>query len=144
MGLEGSDDVIGADIDVVVAEDAEALRSLEGGEDFGSYAGGAPGGSERKWAAADEIAGDQDKVWGQGVDLGDHLLEEIGFGELFQVNIAQLDDTEVLKAVREIADRDGEAGDFELVAGVGSRVNGDAEACRCEGGTKEAAAGEVM
>jgi hypothetical protein len=37
------DDVIGADVDVVIAEDAEALGSFESGEDLGSYAGGFPG-----------------------------------------------------------------------------------------------------
>ena len=102
-----------------------------------------PGDLESEGAAADEIAGDQDEVWRQGVDLGDHFLEEPGFGELLQVDIAHLDDAEVLEAVGEIADGDGEAGDFELVARVGSGVGGDAEACSCEGGTKEAAACEV-
>ena len=71
------------------------------------------------------------------------MLEEVGLGELLQMDVAQLDDAEVLKAVGEIADGDGEAGDFPLVARVGSRVDGDAEACSCEGGTEEAAAGEV-
>jgi hypothetical protein len=60
------------------------------------------------------------------------------------VDVAYLNDAEVLEAVGEIADRDGEARDFELVARVGSRVNGDAEACSCECGTKETAAGEVV
>ena len=40
MGFEGPNDVIGTDVDVMVAENAEALRSLEGGEDLGGYAGG--------------------------------------------------------------------------------------------------------
>ncbi len=122
VGFEGRDDVVGADIDVVVAENAETLGSLEGGEDLGSDAGGAPGGSEGERAATDKITRDEDEVWGHGVDLGDHLLEEPGFGELLKVDVAHLDDAEVLKAVREIADRDGEAGDFELVARMGSRV----------------------
>jgi len=144
VGFEGRNDVVGADVDVMVAEDAEALWGLEGGEDFGGQAGGAPGGRERERAAADEVTRNQDEVWRHGVGLGDHLLEEVGFGELLQVNIAYLNDAEVLEAVGEIPDRDGEAGDFELVACVGSRVDGDAEACSCEGGTKESAAGEVV
>jgi hypothetical protein len=60
------------------------------------------------------------------------------------VDVAYLNDTEVLKAVGQIADRDGEARDFELVARVGSRVDGDPETCSCECGTKETAAGEVV
>ena len=143
MGLQGRDDVIGADVDVVVAEYAEALGSFERGEDLGSQAGAAPGDGESEGAAADKIAGDQDQVWRHGVDLGDHFFEEPGFGVLLKVDIAQLNDAEVLKAVGEIADRDGEAGNFELVARVGSRVGGDAEACSGESGTKEAATGEV-
>lgn len=143
VGFEGRDDMVGADVDVVVAEDAEALGGLEGGEDFGSHAGAAPGDGKRKRAATDEIARDQDEVWRHVVGQGDHLLEEGGFGELLQVDIAYLNDAEVLKAVREIADRDGEAGDFELVARVGSRVGGDAETCSCKCGTKETAAGKV-
>ena len=42
MGFDGADDVFGADVDVVVAEDAETLGRFEGGEDLGSDAGAAP------------------------------------------------------------------------------------------------------
>ena len=144
MGLERWNDVVGADVDVMVAEDTEALGRFEGGEDLGGYAGGAPGDGESEWAAADKIAGDQHEIGRHGVDLGDHLLEEPSFGELLQVDITHLNDPEVLKAVGEIANGDGEARDFELVARVGSRVDGDAEASSGECGTKEAAASEVM
>ncbi len=42
VGLEGGNDVVGTDVDVVVAEDAEALGSFEPGEDLCSDAGGSP------------------------------------------------------------------------------------------------------
>lgn len=35
VGFEGRNDVVGADVDVVVAENAEALGGFEGREDFG-------------------------------------------------------------------------------------------------------------
>ena len=60
VGFEGADDLVGADIDVVVAEDAEALGSFEGGEDLGGDTGGAPGDFEGEGAAADEVSCDED------------------------------------------------------------------------------------
>jgi len=99
VGFERWDDVIGTDVDVVVAEDAEALGGLEGGEDFGSKAGGFPGLLEGKRAAADEVSGDEDEVWSHGVDLRDHVLEEVGLGEFFEMDVAELDDAEVLEGV---------------------------------------------
>ncbi len=50
----------------------------------------------RRGPATDKITSDEDEVWGHGVDLGDHLLEEPGFGELLKVDVAHLDDAEVL------------------------------------------------
>ena len=143
MGLEGRNDVAGAYVDVVVAEDAEALRSLEGGKDFGGDSGGSPGDSEGEGAAADEIAGDEDEVGGEAVDLGDHVLEEIRFSELFEVEIAHLDDAEVFEAVGDIADGDGESRDLELVARVGSRVDADTQACSGKGRPEKATAREM-
>jgi hypothetical protein len=127
VGFEGRDDVAGADDDVVVAEDAEAL-GLDGGEDFGADAGGFIGDGHLSGAAADVVAGDEDEVGVEGVDLGDDALEEEGFGELFEVDVGDLDDFEVEETVGEIADGDGEVVDFELVAGVGAGVGGETDA----------------
>ena len=143
VGLEWGNDVIGTDVDVVIAEDAEALGSFESGEDLGSYAGCFPGLAEGEGSAADEVSGDEDKVRSHGIDLRDHVLQEVGLGELFEVDVAELNDPEVLEAVGEIADGDGEAGDLPFVTRMRSRVDGYAEACSCEGGTEKAAAGEV-
>ena len=141
VGLEGTDDVLGADVDVVVAEDAKALWGLEGGEDLGGEASGAPRDCEREWTAADEVSGDEDEVRGEGVDLGDHVLEEPGFGVLLEMDVAHLDDAEAQEAVGEIVDGEGAVGDFELVAAVGSGVGGEAEpGDGCCGGAEKAAA----
>ena len=62
VGFERADDVVGAYVDVVVAEDAEARRSVEGGENLGGDACGSPGGFERKGPAAYEVSGDEDEI----------------------------------------------------------------------------------
>ena len=139
VGFEWLDDVLGADVDVVVAEDAEALRGFEGGEDLGAEAGGAPGEGEVGGAAADEVSGDKDEIGIEDVDLGDHALEEEGLGVLIEVDVAHLDDAEALEGVGKIADGDGAVGDLVLVAGVGSGVGGDSEA-GCSGSGKKSAA----
>ncbi len=143
VGFDRADHVISTDVDVVIAEDAEALGCLEGGENLCGYAGGLPGNLERERAAANKIAGHQDQIRGEGIDLRDHLLEEVGFGELFQVQIAHLDDAKPFKAVRELTDGDGETGDFEFVARVGSGINADADARSREGRPEKATAGEM-
>jgi len=127
VGFERLNDVFCADVDVVVAEDAEALRSFEGGENLGSDAGGLPGYGQVAGATADVVAGDKDEIRVEVVDLFDHALEEEGFGVLLQVDVAHLDDAEVLEGVGEVADGEGDLGDFEFVAGVGAGVGGDAK-----------------
>ncbi len=128
VGFEGADNVLGADVDVVVAEDAEALGGFEGGEDLGGDAGGSPGDFEGERADGDEVPGDEDEVGGKGVDLGNHALKKPGLGVLLEVNVAHLDDAEALEGVREIADGEGGGSDFELVAGVGPGISSQAEA----------------
>src|SRR6202789_4672280 len=142
VGFEGTNDLVAADVGVVVAEDAEALRGLEGGEDFSGDAGGAPGDLEGERAGADEVPGDENEIGGEGVDLGDHFFEEGGFGVLLEVDVAYLDDAEALEAVGEIADGEGEAGDLELVAAVGSSIGGQAEPERGGCSTEKTAASD--
>lgn len=144
MGFEGANDVVGTDVDVVVAEDAKALGSLEGGEDFGGDASSVPGDFKGEGAATDVVAGDEDEVRVEPIHLGDHALEEGGLGVLLEVDVAHLDDAKVDEGVGEVADGNGLAGDAVLVAGVGSGVGGEAKAGDGEGGTEEAAAGYVM
>jgi len=140
MRLEWCDDVFGANGDIVVAEDAEALRGFEGGEDLGTEAGGPPGDRGGARSIADEVSGDQDEVGGEGVDLGDHAFKEEGLGVLLEVNVAHLDDAEALEGVGEIVDGEGAVGDLELVAGVGSGVSGQSEAGSGGGIAEKAAA----
>ncbi len=144
VGLEGADDVFGTDVDVVVAEDAEALGSFEGGEYLGGGAGRLPGDREGQWAAADEVSGDEDEVGGESVDLRNHLLEKPGFGVLLEVKVAHLDNAEALEGVGEIADAEGGGGDFELVAGVGPGISGQSEAGSGGYVAEKAATGDLV
>ncbi len=129
VGFKGRDDATGADDDVVIAEDAETL-GFDGGEDLRADTGGLVGDGHLTGAAADVVPSDEDEVGVEAVDLGDDALEEIGFGELFEVDVGDLDDAEIHKAVGEIADGDGEARDVELVTGVGAGVGGETDAGR--------------
>jgi hypothetical protein len=138
VGFERRDDVAGTDDDVVVAEDTEAL-GLDGREDFGADAGGFVGDGQLHGAAADVVAGDEDEVGVEGVDLSDDAFEEEGFGELFEVDVGDLDYFEVEEAVGEVADRDREVSDLELVARMGAGVGGQTDAGR-RGSRQECAA----
>jgi hypothetical protein len=128
VGFQGTHYMLGTDVDVVVAEDAEALRGLEGGEDLCANTSGPPGNGERGGTAADEVSCDENKVGIEVVDLGDHTFKERGLGVLLEMDVAHLDDAEALERVGEVADGEVEAGDFELVARVGSSVGGQTEA----------------
>ena len=122
MGFGGTDDVrVGADGDVVVAEDAEALGSLERGEDLGADAGcSARLFVEGERTAADEVSGDEDEIGGHAVDLRrlrsrkekSVLNPRGGYRSSGRCGSP--------RAVGEIADGDGEAGD--LVTRGGRRV----------------------
>jgi hypothetical protein len=126
VGGEGRDDVAGTDDGVVIAEDAEA-GCVDLLEDFGAEAGGFVGDGELAGAAADEVAGDEDEVGIEGVDLADDALEEVGLGVLLEVDVRDLDDFVVLEGVGEVADGEIAVGDFKLVPGVGGGVGADTD-----------------
>jgi hypothetical protein len=141
VGFEGRDDVGWAGDGVVVAEDAEALGNLEAGEDLCADAGGLPGEGEGQGAVADEVAGDDDELGVEGVDLVDDLFEEPGLGELFEVDVGDLDEAEVLEGVGQIGDGEGAVDDLELVSTVCTGVGSEADG-RCGGAGQEGAPGE--
>jgi len=113
---EGLDDRGGAEGDVVVAEDAVAVGSGEGGEDLGAAADGVAAGDEGEGAVGDEVAGEEDEVGGEGVDLADDVLEKGGLSVLIEVDVAELDDAVAVEGAGEIGDGDREFDDVEFVA----------------------------
>jgi len=135
MGGEGVDHHGAAEGDVVVAEDGVAEGRGEGGEDLGAAVEGVFAGDEGERAVGDEVAGEQDEVGGEGVDLVDDAFEEEGLGVLVEVDVAELDDAIAVKGGGQIGDADGALDDVELVAGELAGVeseSGGSDACAYE------------
>ena len=116
VGFEVAADDAGADERVVIAEDAVTQGTGEGGEQLGAAGGGGERDGEGHGAAGAEVAGDEDEIGGEGVDLGDDAVEEIVFGELFEMDIGKLDDAEAVEGGGQVAEVEGGMGDGELVA----------------------------
>ena len=133
MGFERRDDVLGANGDVVVAEDGKALGGMELFEEFGADTGGFVGDGEGERAAADEVSGDEDELRVEGVDLLDSATEKPGLGVLREVEVGDLDEAEADEGVGEMADGEGAVGDFELVAGVEVGVEAEAGGGKADG-----------
>ena len=123
---EGSEDVLGTDLGVVVAEDGIAQGALEVLEDGGAALGGLEGEAVGAGAGADEVSGEQDQVGLELVDPVDGVLEEGGLGELLEVDVAELGDAEAVEGVRQAGDVDVAVLGDELVAGDLGRVDGEA------------------
>jgi hypothetical protein len=95
-------------------------------EDLGGAVGGVVGGDEGEGAHGDKVSGEEDEVGVKGVDAVDDVLEEVGFGELVEVDVAELDDAEAVEGSGEIADGEGAVGGVDLVAGDFAGVEGEA------------------
>ena len=126
-GGEGLDDEGRADGDVVIAQDSVAKRTGEGAQDLGAAMNRMAVDDEVEGAASDEVASDEDEIGGEAVDGVDDVLEEEGFGELVEVNVADLGDAIVTEGVRKICDAKGDVDGFEIVtrdfAGVKSEAS---------------------
>jgi hypothetical protein len=122
MAGEGFDDQGGVEGDVVVAEDCVAEGCGEGGEDLGAPADCMVAGDESERAVGNEVAGEEDEVGGEGVDLMDDALEEERLGVLVEVDVAELHDAIAMEGVRQIGDGDGAVDDVDLVACELARV----------------------
>ena len=128
-GGEGLDDEGRADADVVVAEDGVTKRAGESAEDLGATMDRVAVDDEVEGAASDEVSGDDNEVGGERVDGVDDVLEEEGFGELVEVDVADLGDAVAVEGVGKICDADGEADGFEIVACDLAGVKGEASGC---------------
>jgi hypothetical protein len=142
VGGEGIQHGLGADVDVVVAEDGVAQRAVEVAEELAAASGGLEGVAEGAIAAGDEVTGEDDHVWLKRVDAVDGVFEEGVFGELFEMDVAELGDAEAVEGVGQAGDVDVAVEDLELVAGDLGGV--DREASEGEAGSgEEFAAGEA-
>ena len=93
-------------------------------------------------AIADEVAGEQDQVGREGVDLGEDAAQERGLRVLVEVDVADLGDAEVVEGVRaDCAMAMVRREDADLVAGNLAGI--ERQACGSGRGTEqEGAAGE--
>ena len=92
VGGEGLGDQGAVEGDVVVAEDGVAEGCGEGGEDLGAAVSGVAAGDKAEGAVGDEVAGEENEIGGEGVDVLDDVLEEVWLGVLVEVDVADLDD----------------------------------------------------
>jgi hypothetical protein len=142
MAGEGLDDKRGVEGHVVVAEDGVTERRGECGEDFGATVNGMLAGDEGEGAVGDEVSGKEDEVGGQAIDLMDDAFEEIGFGVLVEVDVADLDDAISVEGGGQVRDGDRALDYVDLVAcnlpGVKGETGGGGA-----GANKEVASGEA-
>lgn len=85
-------------------------------------------GNEGESAAGDEVAGEENEIGGEGVDLVDDTLEKERLSVLVKMDVADLNDAITMKRVWQILDGDGALDDVDLVscyfAGVESKSGG--------------------
>ena len=125
VGDEGVGDHRAVKGDIVVAEDRITERCGEGGEDFGTTVYRAAAGDEAEGAAGDEVAGEENEIWGEGVDVADNALEEEGFRVFVEVDITDLNDPIAMERSGKIGDGDGPLDDVNLMAGDLAAVKGE-------------------
>jgi hypothetical protein len=142
MRGEGLDDGGGTEGDVVVTEDGVAEGGGEGGEDLGTAVKSMAAGDEGEGSVSDEVAGEEDEVGSEGVDLADDVFEEEWLGVLVEVDVADLNDAVSVEGSGQIGDGDGAIDHFEFVAcdlaGVKSKSGGGGS-----GAYEEVASGET-
>lgn len=124
VGGEGVDDERRADRGVVVAEAGVAQGAGEGTEYLGTVVGGGPAVEEGERAVGDEVSCEQDHVCGESVNVADDALEEERFGELVEMDIADLRDAEAVEGAGKIGDSEGAGDEIELVAGDFAGIEG--------------------
>ncbi len=141
VGLEVVADDAGADDGVMVAENAEAEGAGKSAEDFRAAGGGGEGDIDRHGAAAGVVAGDEEEVGLEGVDLVEDATEKKVFGVLLEVDVGNLNEAEAIESRGKGGEEEGAGENLALVPRplVGIEADsGDGS----EGAGKEGAAGE--
>ena len=142
VGDQGMGDHGATEGDVVVAEDGIAEGYGDGSEDLGTAVNGVVASDKGEGAAGDEVAGEQNEVGSQSVDLVDDALEEERLGVFIEMNVADLNDAIAMKGSGQICDGDGALNDVDLVAGDFTGVEGESGGGGA-GADQEVSAGET-
>ncbi len=114
-----------ADDGIVVAEDAEANRAGEGAEDFGAAGSGGEGDINRHGATTGEVAGDEQEVGLERVDLVNDAAEKEILGVLLEVDVGDLDEAESAERRGQVGQEKGALNNLEFMPGPLVRVEGD-------------------
>ena len=142
VGDQGMGDHRGTEGDVVVAQDGVAERSGDSSKDLGTAVNSVATGDKAESSAGNEVAGEENEVGGQGIDVVDDALQEEGLGVFVEVDVADLDNAVTVKGSRQICDSDGALNDVDLVAGDFARVESESGGCGSSP-DEEVAAGEA-
>lgn len=73
-------------------------------------------GQKSERTVGDEVAGEQDKVGGEGIRMVNHALEEERFGVLVEMNVAELNDAIAVEWFRQIGNGDRTVDNVDLMA----------------------------
>ena len=122
---QGGGDHGGADGDVVIAENAVALRTLDALKDFGAGVGGVSFDQEVERAAGDEVSGEQNQFGLESVNALDDVVKKIRLGELFEVEVAELHDAKADEGIGKAIDYDLPVEDTDLMPGDEAAVEGE-------------------
>jgi hypothetical protein len=128
VGGEGTDDEWSADRSVVVAEAGVAQRAGKGAENLSTAMGRALSDDKTERAMSDEVSSEQDHIRSQGINVMDDALEEEGFREFIQVDVADLSDAETLEGGGKVRDGESLGNQIDLVPGDLSGIEG--KSCR--------------
>jgi hypothetical protein len=75
---------------------------------------------------ADEVAGEEDHVRSEEIDVAHHFAEEKGLGVFGEMEVGDLNDAQAMEGFREPGETDGERFEAQLVAGDFAGVEGHA------------------
>ncbi len=141
IGLHMVADDAGADDGIVIAEDAEAEGAGEGAEELGAAGRGGKGDIDRHGAAAGEVAGNEQEVGLERVNLMDDAAQKEILGVLLEVDIGDLDEAKTIEGSGKIAQEESALDELNLMPGPLIGVESDG-GDRGEGTGDKGAAGE--
>ena len=136
---EGQGEGNGAEDYVVIAEDGVALRTFKLFEHARALPCRMDRRCPREKLVGSEVSGEEDGVGPQAVDVVDRIAQEEWLGELIEMNIAELGDTEAVERGRKVGDEDFRVGYFNVVARNFAGIEGEGSHA-CKAGGKKAAA----
>ena len=101
----------------MIAKDGVALGAFEFLQHACTFPRGCDGRRAGQELVGGEVAGEEDRIGTQAVDVVDSLAQEETFSELIEVNVAELDDAKAVERCGEIGDADFRMGYLDVMTG---------------------------